>query len=51
MKFVPSRRIMLWKLRKRESEAIFNSVDSNLSLSAQCFKVSTINVLETKKYL
>ena len=48
MKFVPSRCIMLWKLRKRESEAISNSVDSKLSLSAQYFKVSTINILERK---
>ena len=48
MKFVPSRCIMLSKLRKRESEAISNSVDSKLSLSAQYFKVSTINVLERK---
>lgn len=35
-------------VRKRESEAISDSVDSKLSLSAQYFKVSTINGLERK---
>ena len=33
-------------VRKRESEAISDSADSKLSLSAQYFKVSTINVWE-----